>query len=201
MTPSYPALLERASAITRSPRAVLGIAGAPGAGKSTLAGRLAADLGVPVVPMDGFHLRTALLAERGLLEVKGAPDTFDVRGYVKLLRRLRAGGDVSAPAFDRAIDEPVEGAVAVRAADSLVITEGNYLLLADGDWAGVRPLLDECWFVEVDEARRRERLIARHVEFGRTPAEAVERVAVGSDAANATLIATTRGWADLVVGD
>ncbi len=80
-----------------------------------------------------------------------------------------------------------------------MITEGNYLLLDDGPWAAIRPLLDECWFVEVPEDVRLERLIARHVEFGRTVDEARRRATTGSDADNARLIEATRQRADVIV--
>jgi pantothenate kinase len=80
----------------------------------------------------------------------------------------------------------------------LVATEGNYLLVADGGWEGVRPLLDEAWFVEGDEERRREWLIARHIAFGKAPHYAREWV-LRSDERNAELVATTRDRADLVV--
>jgi pantothenate kinase len=196
------ALVERARAIASSGRGVLGIAGAPGAGKSTLAAELVARVGetAVVVPMDGFHLHDDELARLGRSGRKGAPDTFDVAGYVALLRRLRTetGATVYAPEFDRSRELSVAGAVAVRPEHRLVVTEGNYLL-HDGDgWAGVRPLLDEVWFAEQDEATRVERLVQRHVAHGRTPEQA--RVwTETSDGANTLLVAATRERADLVV--
>ena len=158
-------------------RGVLGIAGPPGSGKSTLAQRLAQAVGADavVVPMDGFHLATSELKRLGRMDRQGAPDTFDATGYVALLRRLRqqlADEVVYAPEFRRDGGESVAGAIAVEAKVPLVITEGNYLLLDEGPWAGVRPLLDEVWYVDVDDALRRERLAARHVSFGRTQAQA-----------------------------
>ena len=139
----------------RGTRCLLGLTGVPGAGKSTLAARLAAHAGASAiaVPMDGFHLANAELARLGRRERKGAPDTFDAAGYVALLRRLRdpvVGEVVYAPAFHREIEEAIAGEIAVPADVPLVITEGNYLLL-NGPWAAVRPLLDEVWFVEGDE--------------------------------------------------
>ena len=199
MTPSLAELVGRARARAGKPRAILGIAGAPGAGKTTLAGQLGAALDAPVVGMDGFHLRNAELRRRGLLDRKGAPETFDAVGYVGLLRALRSGGSVTAPVFDRSIEEPLEDALTVAAADRLVITEGNYLLLDSGAWAPVRELLDECWFVEAVEPLRQERLIDRHVWFGWPRDEAVERVLTGSDAVNAVLVASTAPRADLIV--
>ena len=185
------------------PRRLLGIAGAPGSGKSTLAAALAAALGPDlaiVVPMDGFHLAQAELERLGRASRKGAPDTFDAAGFVALLARLREAAEpvTYAPLFRREIEEPIAGAIPVPREVPLVIVEGNYLLVDDGPWAAVRGLLDECWYVEVDEAERMDRLVARHREFGRT-AEDARAFAAGSDQANADVIVATRGRADVVV--
>jgi pantothenate kinase len=162
-------------------RALLGLAGAPAAGKSTLARSLVdgvnARLGAGMaayVPMDGFHLSNAQLDRLGLRDRKGAPETFDVDGYVHLLRRLRAwhGRPVYAPDFDRALDEPVAAAIVVPPEAQLVVTEGNYLADDALGWDAVRDLLDELWFVDAPPAVREERLLARHVAGGRTEAEA-----------------------------
>ncbi|HTK65757.1 MAG TPA: nucleoside/nucleotide kinase family protein [Pseudonocardia sp.] len=197
-------LLDRALRLARRPRALLGIVGAPGAGKSTLTGALcqeleARGLRVVAVGMDGFHLAHRALASLGLVEVKGAPETFDVDGYVALLRRLRSPGPgtVWAPEFRREIEDAVAGAVPVHPDTALVVTEGNYLLL-DGPWRPVRELLDETWFVDVPDAVRRERLAARHRRYGRTDEQARERT-LGSDEANARTVLATRHRADLVV--
>ncbi len=183
-------------------RRILGIAGAPASGKSTLAAALVEALApdAVLVPMDGFHLAEAELRRLDRHERKGAPDTFDAAGYGALLRRLRDAMDevVYAPAFHRDIEEPIAGAIAVPRSTPLVVTEGNYLLLDDGPWAAVRPLLDEVWFADGDEAARIERLIARHMAYGRDRATATAR-ALGSDQRNAELIAATRARADLVV--
>nr|WP_308345399.1 nucleoside/nucleotide kinase family protein [Streptomyces sp. ISL-94] len=188
----------------RGGRRILGIAGPPGAGKSTLAGRLAEALGpelAVVVPMDGFHLAGAELARLGRAGRKGAPDTFDARGYTALLRRLREPGDgtVYAPAFDRSIEEPIAGSIPVGPAVALVITEGNYLLHDAGEWARVRPLLDEAWYLAPADTLRVRRLIDRHVRHGKDPARARAWV-VRSDESNARLIAPGRDRADLVIG-
>lgn len=180
-------------------RALLGIAGAPGAGKSTLAERLVSDLGpaAAVVPMDGFHLPGTVLADRGLAEVKGAPETFDRAGYVALLQRLRDGaaGVVRAPRFDRAREASVADAIEVDPSVRLVVTEGNYLLF----WPEVRALLDQAWFVEVcDDERRVETLIGRHMSFGRSAGDA-RRWVQRSDEANSRLVSRGRGTADRVV--
>ncbi|WP_398867007.1 nucleoside/nucleotide kinase family protein [Streptomyces stephensoniae] len=184
-------------------RRVLGIAGPPGAGKSTLAERLAGALDgrAVLVPMDGFHLASAELDRLGRADRKGAPDTFDAPGYAALLRRLRDPDPVHpvyAPAFDRALEEPVAGALAVAPDVPLVITEGNYLLLDQGPWAQVRGLLDEVWFLDLDPAVRVRRLVERHVRYGKPLVYArawVER----SDEANARLVESGRGRADAVV--
>ncbi|HLV03706.1 nucleoside/nucleotide kinase family protein [uncultured Georgenia sp.] len=198
-----PELVDRARAlVARGGRRILGITGAPGAGKSTLAHQLVEALGedARLVGMDGFHLAEAELHRLGRHDRKGAPDTFDALGYVALLRRLRAADErvVYAPFFDRSLEEPIGCAVPVPREVPLVVTEGNYLLVADGDWAGVRPLLDECWYVEQDEELRIVRLIARHERYGRSPEAARERT-LGSDQRNAEVVAATRARADLVV--
>ncbi|MFE5998512.1 nucleoside/nucleotide kinase family protein [Streptomyces sp. NPDC056454] len=184
-------------------RRILGIAGPPGAGKSTVAQRLAEGLEgrAALVPMDGFHLAGAELDRLGRAGRKGAPDTFDAAGYAALLRRLRdpdPAHPVYAPAFDRALEEPVAGALTVPPDVPLVITEGNYLLLDDGPWAEVRGLLDEVWFLDLDTEVRVRRLVERHVRYGKPPAYArawVER----SDEANARLVESGRERADVVV--
>lgn len=196
-------LLERARALAGRPgRAILGITGPPAAGKSTLAERLREELGAAAayVPLDGFHLAHQLLVENGLVERKGAPDTFDAAGYVALLRRLRdpAEGVVYAPRFDRDIEDSIANAIPVPPDMPLVITEGNYLLLRSGPWAQVADLLDEVWYIELAEDTRLRRLIGRHMEFGRDRAEARDR-ATGSDQRNAVLIEAGRDYASLVV--
>ena len=184
-------------------RRLLGIAGPPAAGKSTLAQALAAALGpeaAVVVPMDGFHLAQAELERLGRAHRKGAPDTFDAHGFVALLTRLRSADApaVYAPQFRREIEEPVAGAIAVEREVPLVIVEGNYLLLDSGPWSPVRPLLDACWYVEMEEGLRLERLVARHIAHGRDPEQA-RAFAHGSDQANADVIGATRGRADQVI--
>lgn len=183
-------------------RRIIGIAGCPGSGKSTLAAELAAELGpaAVVVPMDGFHLAQRELVRLGRADRKGAPDTFDVDGYVALLDRIRSadGAVVFAPAFDRHLEEPIAGAIAVEPHHTVVITEGNYLLHDRSGWERVRPLLDECRFVEVDDGSRVERLTSRHVEHGRSPADAAAWVRA-VDEPNAALVRATRGRADRIV--
>src|SRR5215212_7783430 len=156
--------------------------------------------GAVLVPMDGFHLAQAELVRLGRRDRMGAPDTFDALGYTALLRRLRDRTEevVYAPQFRREIEEPIAGAIAVPRATALVVTEGNYLLIADEPWAGVRPLLDECWYADLDESTRLRWLIQRHIDYGKTP-EAAHEWVHRSDQANAALVVATRDRADIVV--
>ncbi len=194
--------LERARELAARPgRTLLGIAGPPGAGKSTLAARVADALGADavVVPMDGFHLAQATLERLGRADRKGAPDTFDAAGFVALLHRLRASEEtVWAPEYRRDLRHGVTGAIEVPATTPLVIVEGNYLLCDEAGFGPVRELLDETWFCEIDDDVRIERLIARHIATGKEPGFAREWV-LGSDEANARLVATTRDRADRLV--
>ena len=196
-------LVERAAALgaAGSGRAVLGVVGPPGAGKSTLAEGLVTALAerAVLVPMDGFHLADTELRRLGRADRKGAPDTFDAAGYVHLLRRLVARDDevVYAPVFRRELELAEAGALPVPRTVPLVVTEGNYLLL-DGPFAPVREVLTECWYVDVDPDLRLERLVARHERHGRTRAAALQWVEQ-TDEPNARLIEATRERADLVV--
>ena len=183
-------------------RRILGLVGAPGAGKSTVAQAILealADRAV-IVPMDGFHLANVELERLGRASRKGAEETFDSAGYVALLGRLRTQRSdeiIYAPTFRREIEEPIAGAIPVMPDTPLVITEGNYLLLDRGHWSGVRPLLDEAWYVDVDPELRRQRLVERHMRFGRDEVAARKWVQQ-TDEVNAVLIESTRARADLV---
>ena len=199
-----PELVTRARSLLADggPRRILGLAGPPGAGKSTLAAGLVAALGpaAALVPMDGFHLSNAVLGALGRRGRKGAPDTFDAAGYAHLLVRLRdpAEGTVYAPDFDRDLDEPVAAGLAVGPAVRLVVTEGNYLLLDEPAWRAAAASLDEAWYVELDDDERRHRLRARHERHGMDPAAAAAWTE-GTDEPNAALVRATRDRADLVV--
>ncbi|MDQ0767471.1 pantothenate kinase [Pseudarthrobacter defluvii] len=184
-------------------RTILGIAGAPGSGKSTFAAWLQEQFSPEssvVVPMDGFHLGNAIIEGTPLRERKGAIDTFDGGGYLSLLRRLvrRDEAVVYAPEFRRTIDEPVAASIAVPADIPLVITEGNYLLADLEPWKEVRAQLDEVWFLETPPELRLQRLVDRHVSFGMERAAALAW-ATGPDEANARLIQATRPAADRVI--
>ena len=149
--------------------------------------------------MDGFHLAQAELVRLGRRERMGAPDTFDAAGFTALLRRLRTDEPVVyAPEFRREIEEPIAGAIAVSSTTPLVVTEGNYLLLDDEHWGPVRTLLDETWYVETDEELRVQRLIQRHIQFGKTP-EYARAWVLRSDERNADVVRTTAHTADVLV--
>jgi pantothenate kinase len=194
--------IERAGELATGGRTMLGLVGCPGSGKSTLSAAITASIASSVVvPMDGFHMLNDDLVRLGRRNRKGAPDTFDVDAYVAMLGRVRHQQHmqvVTAPRYDRAASAPVPDAIIVEPDVALIITEGNYLLLEYEPWCAVRPLLDEVWFVDVDDSIRVPRLIARHIEFGKTPDEAVEWV-MRSDEANASVVAATRSRADAVV--
>ena len=184
-------------------RALLGIVGAPGSGKSTFAACLREILGpgsAVVIPMDGFHLGNTIIDGTPLKDRKGAIDTFDVGGYLTLLQRLARADEavVYAPEFRRSIDEPVAASIAVPADVPLVITEGNYLLAEEPQWRKVRAQLDEVWYLDTPPALRLSRLVDRHILFGKDRATA-EAWAQGTDETNARLIEATRHAADRII--
>ncbi|WP_101950232.1 nucleoside/nucleotide kinase family protein [Mycobacterium sp. 3519A] len=190
-----------------SARAILGIAGSPGAGKSTLVDellvRIRAEMGddwVAHVPMDGFHLADAQLDRIGARDRKGAPDTFDVAGYAHALERVQTEADdpVYVPGFDRTLEQPLAAALVVLPTARLVVTEGNYLLLDEPRWQRARRAMDAVWFVACEETTRVERLVARHIEFGKSAQAARDWVA-RTDQRNAELVEATAGRADRVI--
>lgn len=183
----------------RPGRRILGITGPPGAGKSTVATALAPLLPHAVVlPMDGYHLPQARLRELGRRERMGAPDTFDVDGFLRTMAELRiSGAPVFAPDFDRTIEEPVPDAIVIQP-EVDVIVEGNFLLLDSGGWEPVAALLDVSFFVDVPDDIRLARLIERHEQYGKSPEEA-RAWALGPDESNARVIAQTAHRADHVI--
>ncbi|MHA7141284.1 nucleoside/nucleotide kinase family protein [Arthrobacter sp. Sr33] len=206
-TMTYEDLVLRARALAGSgKRSILGIAGAPGAGKSTLAERLVASLGPGVavlVSMDGFHYANRVLEDLGRGSRKGAIDTFDDGGYSALLERLHTQtGDsepyIYAPEFRRELEEPIGSAIPVHYDVPLVVTEGNYLLQPTGHWPRARSVMEDTWHLAPPEEVRHQQLIKRHELFGKTHDEA-RAWARGTDEVNARLIAQSAKNAHLVV--
>lgn len=179
---------------------MIGIVGAPGAGKSTVGHALVELLPHAVLlPMDGFHLPQARLVELGRRDRMGAPDTFDVDAFVDTLAAVRNAGEVvTAPGFDRAIEEAVPDQLSITPAFLTAVVEGNYLLLDDGGWERVAPLLDVTFFVHVPRDIRHRRLIERHIAFGKS-AEDAAAWTLGPDEANARLIEATAAGADHMI--
>ncbi|MCU1563945.1 MAG: coaE 1 [Arthrobacter sp.] len=204
-TVTVESLIQRAKELALSgSREILGITGAPGAGKSTLAAQLVDALGADLavlVPMDGFHLANSLLEDRGLRQVKGAVQTFDDAGFANLLHRIKnqkVDETIYAPHFDRDLEESIAGAIPVLPGTPLVITEGNYILADEGQWPSARGMLTESWFLEPADDTRIQRLIHRHIAHGKTEQEA-QRWALGSDEQNAKMIQATAAKADRII--
>jgi pantothenate kinase len=199
-------LVARAEALAGDGRVAIGIVGGPGVGKSTLAGELVAALnarapGVAAyVPMDGFHMRHAKLEALGTVKDKGAPHTFEGEAFAAFLAGLKAATEpVHGPGYSRAIEDVVEDQFTVGPAARVLVTEGNYLLLANAPWWQVRPLLDFAVFIDVPREKVRARLLKRHAEHGlfteERNREHVERV----DLANYDLVGRSKGRADVVI--
>ena len=181
-------------------RFIVGLAGPPGSGKSTMAAAVVAALGpgARAVPMDGFHYDDAMLIARGLRHRKGAPETFDAAGFIHLIRRLREGGEVAIPVFDRSMELSRAAADVVLATDRLLVVEGNWLLLDEAPWTDLAPLFDLTAAFDVPEAELDRRLMDRWAHHGKSPADArawidgndlpnIRRVRDGSRRADVTL--------------
>lgn len=195
-----------ASRVPSNHRYLIGIAGPPAAGKSTLSQLVAAavaaehNIAAEIAPMDGFHRTSAELDAVGARHRKGQPDTFDVAGFVerlKLLREARLGQRVSWPTYDRDLHDPVPDVITF-AAQRLAVVEGNYLLLDQPGWAEVRAQLDEVWYLDAEDKIIEQRLTDRHLRGGKTTEQAQLKISE-SDMPNARLIAETRDRADIVL--
>ena len=197
-----------------SSRIMVGIAGTPGAGKSTLADQLAAALNArhgagtaQALGMDGFHLSKAQLRQLPnpdeAFARRGAPWTFDAVGFAQALVTVRqASGvaDATWPDFAHAAGDPVADAIHIVAPTQVIIVEGLYLLYENAHWSAVKGLLDECWYLNTPMAVAMERLALRHMQaWGFSRAQADDRIAQ-SDGQNAQLVQACADRADWWVG-
>ena len=187
-------------------RIAIGLAGGPGTGKSTLAAELVTMLNAvhpgsaALVPMDGFHMRHAKLEAMGQVDYKGAPHTFEGADFVNFLHHLKAAtGPVSGPGYSRKIEDVVEDAFTVSAEVKILIVEGNYLLLTEGPWAGVKPLLDYAVFIDVPRELVKARLLKRHGEEGLFTEERNRAHIERNDLPNYDLVCLSQDRADVVI--
>ncbi|MDA0259569.1 MAG: nucleoside/nucleotide kinase family protein [Actinobacteria bacterium] len=183
-----------------NPRTLIGIVGKPGAGKSTVVEQIQSKYQsheVSIIPMDGFHLSNEELISLGRRERKGAPETFDVEGFTSLIKSVKIDHrvDHKFPIFHREIEASIADEGMVPKESKVVVIEGNYLFSEAHGWNGIYQLLDHTWFIEIDDEIRIERLIARHVRYGKTREEA-EAWSRGSDETNARFIELTANRAE-----
>ena len=158
-------------------RALIAIAGAPGSGKSTFAEHLSGYLGkkASVIPMDGFHLDNSVLEAKGLLSVKGAPQTFDFAGFAGLVSGIKEGKIQKFPTFDRALDRVIPEGGQLSEEASILLFEGNYLLCDLPGWAGLADMWDTSIWLDVPIDILRARLIRRWRDHGLSDMEAIKR--------------------------
>jgi len=195
-------LIKESSRESGKQRILVGIVGAPAAGKTTISEKLVQLLGPhsATLGMDGFHLPQRTLVKLGKRDRMGASDTFDVDGFVSLLIQLSGnpGRTTLAPGFDRTIEEALPDAITFGPEISTIVVEGNYLLHDSGGWERIAPLLDLSFFVKIEHDIRMARLIERHIQFGKTPDAAVAW-ANGPDADNARMVGASADRADHVI--
>ena len=183
-------------------RFIVAIAGPPGAGKSTLADALREALiargeTAEVLPMDGFHMDNGILEARGLLPRKGAPETFDVRGFADILRAVRqADEEVLVPVFDRSREIAIASARPVSPETHIVLAEGNYLLIDKAPWSRLFEMFDLTILVGPEEDVLRERLLARWLHYGLDEAGIAWKLD-GNDLPNGRFIIANSRTADI----
>ncbi|KAK7245406.1 hypothetical protein RIF29_40250 [Crotalaria pallida] len=222
----YDALVSRVlppAAVSANPnfKHLVGLAGPPGAGKSTLAHEVARRINklwpekassldsqvqppevAIVIPMDGFHLyRSELDAMENPGEAharRGAPWTFNPSRLLMCLKNLRTNGSVYVPSFDHGVGDPVEDDIFVNLQHKVVIVEGNYLLLEYGIWKEISSLFDERWFIDIDIDKAMQRVLKRHISTGKPPDIAKQRVE-NNDRINAELVMKSKKNADLII--
>jgi len=186
-------------------RFIVAIVGAPGAGKTTIAGELYAALNeksagsAAILSMDGFHLDNSVLEARGILDIKGAPQTFDASGFAATLQRVRTGNqNVAIPVFDRQMDMARAGASVIEVAAEIIIVEGNYLFLERAQWAQLALYYDLKIFIDVPMSTLEDRLVKRWISHGFNPVAAKERVQK-NDLINAEIVLQESLPADIVI--
>lgn len=174
-------------------RKIVALAGPPASGKTSLSLVLADRMSstgsnTTVVPMDGFHLDNRILAELGLLHRKGAPETFDVEGLLRLVQALPNSEQVFYPTFDRNEDFARAGSGMIDAQCDCVVIEGNYLLFDAPVWKELCRFWDVSIRLDVPAQILQQRLVQRWVDFGLSFEEA-ERRTNDNDMPNASIVA------------
>ncbi|MGH1417044.1 MAG: nucleoside/nucleotide kinase family protein [Pelagimonas sp.] len=201
---SVEALIDHIQMASRkSRRRLVALAGPPASGKSTLAENVARELTqvgcrAQVVPMDGFHLDNRILTSLGVLDRKGAPETFDVQGLLRLITALPKDDTVYYPVFDRSRDIAIAGAGVVDPTCDTVVVEGNYLLHDAAGWRDMADFWDVTIALDVPLETLRQRLVDRWLAHGLSRKRAEIR-AEENDLKNAATIANCSVSADVTI--